>query len=173
MWWTLWLATQISTVGLEDLLPRLLGVLLAERPQMSSVYRICFCWEVTQPRSHSNNDWSTWDIKKCWPSLLDSGQLWRIIPPLQLPRELVKPPLRLHWCSASLFVWFWFFIPPFTDMEPEQFLITASHTKLCLSISFLGKSDMWQTQAGCRAVGAFPVTAAGGPGVHKDCSSKE
>ena len=42
--------------------------------------------------------------KKCWPPLLDSGQLWRIIPALQLPRELVKPPLRLHWCSASLFV---------------------------------------------------------------------
>lgn len=54
----------ISTLGLEDLLPRLLGVLLAERPQLSSLYRICFCWEVTQPRSHSNNNWSTWDIKK-------------------------------------------------------------------------------------------------------------
>lgn len=94
----------ISTLGLEDLLPRLLGVPLAERPQLSSLYRICFCWEETQPRSDSNNDWSTWDIKKCWPSLLDSGQLWRIVPALQLLRELVKPPRRLHWCSASPFV---------------------------------------------------------------------
>lgn len=64
-------------------------------------YRVCFCWEATHSRSHSNfwgglypmiNIHGIW---KCWPYLLNSGQLQRLTAALQLPKELAGASIEI------------------------------------------------------------------------------